>query len=191
MFHLDAITNENNKDYNQKMFYNIQKMFHLDAITNENNKDYNKKWSYILDHPYRMLMVGGSGSGKTNPLLLNLIKEQESDNLIDKIYLYAKYLSEPKYQFLIKKREDVEIKHLKDPKAFIEYSQCMDNVYNSIDDCNPNRKIKNLILFGEMIADAMTNKKFQAIVKELLLDAGIEYISCFYYTILFFCSKRS
>ena len=53
-----------------------------------------------------MLIIGGSGSGKTNALL-NLIKEQDSDNLIDKIYLYAKDLNEPKYQFLVKKREDV------------------------------------------------------------------------------------
>ena len=65
-------------------------------------------------------MIGGSRSGKTNALL-NLIKEQESDDLNDKIYLYAKDLSEPRYHFLIKKREDVGIKHLNDPKAFIEY----------------------------------------------------------------------
>ena len=74
-----------------------------------------------------MLIIGGSGSGKTNALL-NLIKEQDNDNLIDKIYLYAKDLNEPKYQFLIKKREDVGIKHLNDPKAFIEHSNTMDDV---------------------------------------------------------------
>ena len=67
-----------------------------------------------------MLIIGGSGSGKTNTLL-NLIKEQDNDNLIDKIYLYAKDLNKPKYQFLIKRREDVGIKHLNDPKAFIEF----------------------------------------------------------------------
>ena len=65
-------------------------------------------------------MIDGSRSGKTNALL-NLIKEQESVNLNDKIYLYAKDLSEPRYHFLIKIREDVGIKHLNDPKAFIEY----------------------------------------------------------------------
>ena len=65
-------------------------------------------------------IFGGSGSRKTNPLL-NLIKEQNSDNLIDKIYSYAKELKEPKYQYLMKKCEDVEIKHLYDPKAFIGY----------------------------------------------------------------------
>ena len=64
-------------------------MFNLDDITNENNKEHNKKWPFIPDHPYRILIIGGSGSGKT---LLNLINEQDD---IDKIYLYAKDLSEP------------------------------------------------------------------------------------------------
>ena len=97
-------------------------MFNPDDTTNENKKDHNKKWPYIPDHRYRMLIIGGSGSGKTNALL-NLIKEQDSDSLIDKIYLYAKDLNELKYQFLIKKGEDVGIKHLNDSKAFTEYSQ--------------------------------------------------------------------
>ena len=71
-------------------------MVNLDDITNENNKEHNEKWPYIPDHPYRMLIIGGSGSGKTNALL-NLIKEQDNDNLIDKIYFYAKDLNELKY----------------------------------------------------------------------------------------------
>ena len=75
-------------------------MINLDSITNENNKEHNEKWSFVLDHPYKILVIGGSGSGKTNALL-NLIKEQDD---IDKIYLHAKNLSEPKYEFLIKKR---------------------------------------------------------------------------------------
>ena len=74
-----------------------------------------------------MLIIGSSGSGKTNALL-NLIKQQDSDNLIEKIYLYAKDLNEPKYQFLIKKREDVGIKHLNGPNAIIEYLNIMDDV---------------------------------------------------------------
>ena len=77
-------------------------MFNQGDITNEKNKDHNEKWLYIPDHPYRMLIAGGSGSGKTNALL-NSIKEQDSDSLIDKIYLYAKDLNELKYQFLINK----------------------------------------------------------------------------------------
>ena len=163
-------------------------MFNLDAIANENNKDHNKKRSYIPDHPYRMLIVEGSGSGKTNSLF-NLMNEQDSDNLIDKIYLYAKDLSEGKYQFLIKKREDVGIKHLNDPKAFIEYSAYMDDIYNNVDDYNPNRKRTILIVFDDMIADIITNKKFQVIIKELFircrkLNISLVFITQSYFSVL-------
>ena len=75
-------------------------MFNLDDTTNENNEDHDKKWPYIPNHPYRMLIIGRSGSGKKNALL-NLIRKQGSDNRIDKIYLYARDLNEPKYQFLV------------------------------------------------------------------------------------------
>ena len=84
-------------------------------------------------------------------------------------YLYANNLNKPKYQFLIKKREDAGIKHLNDPKAFIEYSAYMDDVYNNIDDYNPIRNRNILIMFDDMIADIMTNKQFQAIIKELFI----------------------
>ena len=93
-------------------------MINLGSINNENNKRHNKKWPYIPDHPYRILIIGGSGSGKTNALI-NLINEQSD---IDKIYLYARDLSEPKYEYLIKKRKNAGIKHLNDPNAFIECS---------------------------------------------------------------------
>ena len=97
-------------------------MINLDSITNENNKEHNEKCPCISDHVYRILIIGGSGSGKTNALI-NLMNEQ---NDIDKIYLYAKDLSKPKYEYLIKKCEDAEIKHLNNPNAFIEYSNTMD-----------------------------------------------------------------
>ena len=136
-------------------------MINLDSITNENNKKHNEKWPYIPDHPYRIIIIGGSGSGKTNALI-NLINEQ---NDIDKIYLYARDLSEPKYEYLIKKREDVGIKHVNNPNAFIECSNTMDNVYENINDYNLIRKRKKLIVFDDMIADIKSNKKLQAIIE--------------------------
>ena len=93
-------------------------MIKFDDHTNENKTEHNLKWPYIADHPYRILIIGGSWSGKTNALL-NLIKNQPD---IDKIYLYAKDPYERKYQFLINKRESTRLKHLNDRKAFIEYS---------------------------------------------------------------------
>ena len=89
---------------------------------------------YIPDHPYRVIIIGGSGSGKTNALI-NLINEQ---NDIDKIYLYARDLSEPKYEY-----EDRGIKHVNNPNAFIECLNTMDDVCKNINDYNPIRKRKN------------------------------------------------
>ena len=153
-------------------------MINLDDVTNENNKEHDEKWPYIPNHPYRIFIIGGSGSGKTNALL-NLIS-QEND--IDKIYLYAKDLSEPKYEFLIKKQENVGIKHLRDPNAFSECSNTMDGVYENIDDYNPNRQRKILIAFDDMIADIMMNKKFQAIIKELFISCRKLNISLVFIT---------
>ena len=125
------------------------------------------------------------GSEKTNALL-NLIKEQGD---IDKIYLYAKDLSKAKYEFLIKKCEDAGIKHLNGSNAFTQCSNTMDDVYENIDDYNPIRKRKVLILFDDMISDIMTNKKFQAVVKELLircrkLNISLVFITQSYFFVL-------
>ena len=84
------------------------------------------------------MIIGGYGSGKTNALL-KLIKEQDD---IDKICLHAKDLSEPKYEFLIKKRKDVGTNYFNDPNAFIECPNTMDDVYDNIDDYNRNSKRK-------------------------------------------------
>ena len=141
------------------------KIINLDSNSNENNKQHNEKWSYIPDHPYRTMMVGGSGLGKTNALL-NLINEQYD---IDKIYLYAKDLSKPKYEYLIKKPENAGIRHLNDPNAFIKCFNKMDDVYENINDYNPSRKKIMLIVFDDMIPDVMSNKKFRIIIKELFI----------------------
>ena len=136
-------------------------MFNLDDIT---SKDDNKTW------PYRKLIIGPSGSGKTNTLL-NLI--QQIKNIIDKIYLYAKDLEEPKYQYLIKKRENARIKILNDPTTFIEYSNSMDDIYDNINEYNPKRKRKILIVFDDMISHVMSDKKVHNLCKKNYL-AGVE-----------------
>ena len=78
-------------------------MINFDDIFNESKTNHNKNWSYIPDHPYRILILGGSGSGKKDALL-NLIENQPD---IGKIYLYAKDPYECKYQYLINKIEKV------------------------------------------------------------------------------------
>ena len=96
----------------------------------------NSKWPYIPDHPYRILIIGGSGSGKTNALL-NLINNRPD---IDKIHLFAKDPYEAKCQHLINKREKVGLDYFNDPKALIENSNHMQDVYNYIENYNPNKK---------------------------------------------------
>ena len=116
-------------------------MINFNDYTNENIIEHNSKWPYIPDHPYRVLIIGGCGSGKTNALL-NLINSQPD---IDKIYLYAKDPFEKKYQYLINKLENVGLNHFNDPKAFMEYSNDMQDVYKNIEDYNPRKKTELLI----------------------------------------------
>ena len=79
--------------------------------------------------------------------------------------MYARDLNEPKYEILIKKGKDTEIKHLNDLNAFTECSNTMDDVYENVNDSNSSRERKIVIVFDDMIADIMTNKRFQAIIK--------------------------
>ena len=153
-------------------------MTNLDSITNENNK----KWSYIPDHPYRILILGGSGSGKTNALL-NLLNEQHD---IDKMYVYARDLNKPKYQFLIKTCEDVGIKHVNNLNTFI--------VCQNINDYNPSRKRKKLIYFDDTIADIMMSATLRAIIKELFircrkLNISLAFITQSYFSIFLIFPK--
>ena len=140
-------------------------MINSDDYANGNKTKHNLKWPYIPDHPYRILIIGGSGSGKTHALL-NLIKNQSD---IDKIYLYAKDPYETKYQFLINKRESTGLKHFNDPEAFIEYSNDMQDVYKNIDEYNANKERKISTGFDDMIADMINNKKLNSIVTELFI----------------------
>ena len=115
--------------------------------------------------------------------MLNLVNEQD---YIDKIYLYTKDLNESKYEYLIKNHKNTGIKHLNDPNAFIECSNTMDDVYENINDYNPIRKRKKLIVFDDMIADIMTNKRFQAIIKELFIRCRKLNISLVFITQSYF-----
>ena len=126
-----------------------------------------------------MLIIGPSGYGKTNTLL-HLISNLHP---IHKIYLYAKDIHEPKYEYLINKREQAGMKNLNDPHDFIEYSDDMNDVIDDINDYNKNRDKKVLIVFDDMIADTEYNKHFKRIIKELFYRA--RKIGCIYYAILF------
>ena len=149
-------------------------MLNLDKILNNQNED--------EDWPFRMLIIGPSGSGKTNTLL-HLINNLHT---IDKIYLYAKDLSEPKYGFLINKREQAGIKNLNDPHAFIEYSDDMNDAYENINNYNKNRDKKVLIVFDDMIADIEYNKNFKRIIKELFYRARKINVSIVFITQCYF-----
>ena len=97
---------------------------------------------------------------------MNLIENQAD---IDKKYFYAKDSYEAKYQYLINKRESVGIDHFSDRKAFIQYSNDMRNVYKNIGDYNPDPENKILIVFDDMIAGMIHNKKLDSIVTELFI----------------------
>ena len=111
------------------------------------------------------MIIEGSKSGKTNSLI-NLINEQ---NDIDKISLYAKDLSEPWYEYLIKKCKNAGLKHFNDLNALIECSDILDDVYENIDDYSPSRKRKILMVFDDMVANVKSNKKFQLKIEELFI----------------------
>ena len=161
-------------------------MINLNDYASENKTEHNRNWPPDPDHPYRILIIGGSESGKIN-VLLYLI---ESKPDIDKIYLYAKDLYEAKYQYLINKREGVGIDHFNDPKAFIEYSNDMHDVYKNIDDYNPDKENKILIVFDDMIADMIHNKKINSIVTKLFIRGRKLNISLVFITQSYFKAPK-
>ena len=128
-------------------YSNKSSICNLDNITKRDN---NKDW------PCRKLIIGPSRSGKTNYLLCSI---QKDNNIIDKIYLFAKDLKEPKYKLLIDKRKKSGINFNNDPNAFIEYSNSMDDILSNIKDYNKKRKRKVLIIFDDMICHVMSDEK--------------------------------
>ena len=120
-------------------------MLNLDNNVSNKNENKDNNW------PFRMLIIGPSGSCKTNTLF-HLIQNLNETTPVDKIYLYAKDLTEPKYEFLINNRKNAGIKHFNDSTTFIEYSNDMDDVFTNIDDYDKKRKRKVLIVFDNMIS---------------------------------------
>ena len=149
-------------------------MLNLDSIVTNKNTSSSKDNNW----PFRMLIIGPSGSSKTNTLL-HLINHLHP---IDKIYLYAKDIHEPKYEYLINKREQAGIKNLNDPQAFIEYSDDMNDVLDDINDNNKNRDKKVLIVFDDMIFDIEYNKNLKRIIKELFYRARKINVSILFIT---------
>ena len=127
---------------------------------------------------YRVVIVGGFRSGKTNTLL-NLINNQSD---IDKTYFYIKDPYEAKYKYLILKRQKVGQNNFKDPKTFIKYSNDMQDVYKKIEDYNPGKKRKILIVFDGVIADMINNKKPNPVVTELFIRGRKRNISIVFIT---------
>ena len=157
-------------------------MTNFDSYINESKTEHNKNWPYIPHCPYRILIIGGSGSGKAN-VLLNLIENQ---SYIEKLYLYAKDPYVAKYQYLINKREVVGIDHFNDPKAFIEYSNDMCDIYKNIHEYNLDKDNKNFIDFDDIIADMINNKKLNSIVTELFIRGRKLNISLVFITQSYF-----
>ena len=156
-------------------------------IANKKNKEHNEKWPCIPDHSYKIMINGCSRSGKTNTLL-NLIKDQDKHDVIDKSYLYAKDFSEPKYEYLIKKHENVGTKHYNDPTSFFSV-QILWMLFTRILIITTQKEIKKVLLvFDEMIADIMTHKKFQAMIKEFFirrrkLNISLAFITQSYFSV--------
>ena len=120
--------------------------------------------------------------------MFNLINQQPD---IDNIYLYAKDPYEAKHQFLIKEREDVETRSFNNSKAFIEYSNDIDDIYRNIEEYTSNKKRKILIVFDDMIADMLSNKKLNPVVTELFVKGRKLNISLVFITKNSFVEPRN
>ena len=152
-------------------------MINFDDYTETKKPEYNFKWPYIPDHPHRVLIVGGSGSGKTNTLM-NMLKYQRD---ISKIFLYVKDPTEDKYNFLIKQQERVGQKFLGDPKAFIEWSKNIDDVYHNIDDYKPSKKRKITVVLDDMITEKLPPRVTELFSRGRKLGISVVFITQSYF----------
>ena len=141
------------------------KMINFEDVIRKMIKEHYTSWPQIPDHPYRILIFGGYGTSKTNELL-NLISHQSD---IDKINLYDNDPYEAKCELLICGRKGVGLRHFNDYKAFIEYANNMGYIYENVEEYNLSKKRKTLIIFHDMIADILSNKKLQLTVAVLFM----------------------
>ena len=162
-------------------------MFNFDYITKEDMREHNPNWPELPDHQYQILIIGGSGSGKTNALL-NLINNEPD---INNFFLYSRDPYEAKYHLLINKRESAGLKYLNDSKVFIEYSNNMDDIYKNIEEFNPNKKRKISIVCDDMIIDMLSNKKPSQMVTELFIRGRKLNNSLVFITQSYFAAPRN
>ena len=145
--------------------------------------NYNRNWSYILDHDYRILINGGSKSGKTN-VLLNLRKHQLAN--IVKIHLHVKDPFKSKFQLFINVREKVGTKTLKNPKESIDYSQKVHVVCENLKDSNPTKERQVSIFIDDIKAGMKANKNIRSYSHRILLQKQkTQNFTCFGFTVLF------
>ena len=138
-------------------------LINFDDVTKEDIKEHNSTLPQIPGHPYKILVIRDSRSRKTNSLF-NLIN-QEPD--INNICLYANDQYKVKYQLPINKKENRGAEHLNDFKCFIEYSNDMVNIYKKIEEYNPNKQHKILIIFDDLIVNMLGNIRLNPVVTEL------------------------
>ena len=135
----------------------------FDNVKEEYIKEHNSNWPQTFDHLCRILIIGRLGSGKTSSLFNPISHLPDTD----KIYLYPNSPYEAKYQLLINKK--YSLKNLNGSKAFIEYSNDKNDIYKNIEEHNPNKKRKILVIFDDMIVDMVSNKELNSIGTELFI----------------------
>ena len=154
-------------------------MLNFDKIIGVKTEENNRYWPEIPNFPYRLLINGGSGTGKTNALL-NLLSYQDG---IDKIYLYVRDPYEDKYQYLIRKRQDTGIRHFNDPNAFIEFSSNINDVYQNIDDYNPRKNKKIVIIFDDMITENLPKQVTELFIRSRKMNISVIFITQSYFRV--------
>ena len=139
-------------------------MISFDDVVKKNIKEYNTNWLQIPDHPFRILIIGRSGSGTTNSLF-NLINQQPD---IDQIYLHVKDLYEAKYQFLIKNLKILEQSILMTLKFFLN-TRIISMIFIKPPKIIIQIENEKYFVFDDMIVDMLSNKKLNPIVTELFI----------------------